>query len=236
MLKAMTHKPIVVLLAAGLVYAGADTARAATPVKLSGGISGLVVDSGGVPQMGASVILFNKQDRQFLKVLTDERGAFQFLSLLPDIYSLKVTMATFVPAVRKGILVQPGMRSVLHVNMNTLFSSIQFAYPPVESGTVMSDEWKWVLRTANPTRPVLRFTPDALAKDTRKQAATHNALFSDTRGVVQLSAGDAQPVAGIGSQADLGTAFALATSLYGNNMLQVSGNLPAAAYHDAVAR
>ena len=243
MLKAMTHKPIVVLLAAGLVYLGADVARAATPVHLSGGISGFVFDSGGVPQMGASVILFNKQDRQFLKVLTDERGAFQFLSLLPDLYTVKVTMAAFVPA-HKMIMVQPGMRSVLNVNLNTLFSSIQLAYPPIESGAMMSDEWKWVLRTANPTRPVLRFTPDALAKDTKAKAGSRGALFSDTRGVVQVSAGDGQSVAGIGSQADLGTAFALATSLYGNNMLQVSGNLgygsqtgvPSAAFRTSYSR
>ncbi len=91
---------------------------------------------------------------------------------------------------------------------------------------------------------MLRFTPDALAKDTKAQARSHEALFSDTRGVVQVSAGDGQSVAGIGSQADLGTAFALATSLYGNNMLQVSGNLgygsqtgvPSAAFRTSYSR
>jgi hypothetical protein len=224
MLKVMTHKPIAILLAAGLVYLGASPAQAATPIHLSGAISGFVFDSNGVAQMGATVILFNKQDRQFRKVITDERGSFQFLSLLPDIYSVKVTMASFVPAMRKSIVVQPGMRSVLNVNMSTLFSSIQFSYPPVDGGALMSDEWKWVLRSASPTRPVLRFTPDALAKDT-KNHGSHGTVFSDTRGVVKLSAGDAPAAPGIGSEADLGTAFALATSLYGNNMLQVSGNL-----------
>lgn len=224
MLKVMTHKPIAVLLAAGLVYLGAGQAQAATPLHLSGAISGFVFDSNGVAQLGAAVTLFNKQDRQFLKVFTDERGSFQFLSLLPDVYSVKVTMASFVPAMRKSILVQPGMRSVLSVNMNTLFSSIQFSYPPIDGGTLMSDEWKWVLRSATPTRPVLRFTPDALAKDTKNRSG-HGTIFSDTRGVVRLSAGDAAAAPGVGSEADLGTAFALATSLYGNNMLQVSGNL-----------
>ena len=55
---------------------------------------------------------------------------------------------------KKDILVQPGMRSVLNVNLNTLFSSIQFAYPPIENGSLMTDEWKWVLRSASATRPV----------------------------------------------------------------------------------
>ena len=72
-------------------------------------------------------------------VLTDERGNFKFPGLLPDLYSLKVTLATFVPAWKKNILVQPGMRSVFNVNLNTLFSSIQLAYPPLENGSLMSE-------------------------------------------------------------------------------------------------
>jgi len=245
MLKAMTHSPVAVLVAAGLLSLGAEPARGVAPAHFSGAISGFVFDAGGVPQMGAAVLLFNKQDRQFLKVLTDERGSFQFLSLLPDTYSVKVTLATFVPAIKKGILVQPGMRSVLNVNLNTLFSSIQFAYPTLENGSLMSDEWKWVLRSATPTRPVLRFTPDALARDTKgTRAANRSAVFTDTRGIFKVSAGDGSLASGIGNEADLGTAFALATSLYGNNMLQVSGNLgygsqtgvPSAAFRTSYSR
>src|SRR5882757_2997751 len=188
MRNAMTHKPVAVLMAAGLLSLGADPAGAVTATHFSGAISGFVVDASGVPQMGATVILFNKQDRQFLKVLTDSRGAFQFLSLLPDVYWVKVTFATFVPAIKKNILVQPGMRSVLNVNLNTLFSSITFAYPPLENGSFMSDEWKWVLRSATPTRPVLRFTPDALARDTKNQPVNRSAVFTGTRGVLKVSA------------------------------------------------
>jgi hypothetical protein len=193
--------------------------------------------------MGATVVLFNRQDRQFLKALTDERGSFQFLSLLPEVYSVKVTLATFVPAIKKNILVQPGMRSVLNVNLNNLFSSIQFAYPPLENGSLMSDDWKWVLRSATPTRPVLRFNPDALARDA-KNTSHHSAVFSGTRGVLQVSAGEGPLSSGVGTQADLGTAFALATSLYGNNMLEVSGNVgygsqtgvPSAAFRTSYSR
>jgi Carboxypeptidase regulatory-like domain len=242
--KAMTQKPVAVLIAAGMACLGAEGAPAASAVHLSGAISGFVFDSGGVPQMGATVILFNRQDRQFRKVLTDERGSFQFLSLLPELYSVKVTLGTFVPAFKNGILVQPGMRSVLNVNLNTLFSSIQLTYPPLEGGSVMTDDWKWVLRSATPTRPVLRFTPDVLAKDTKDQVSKRTAVFSDTRGILKVSAGDGPLVSGIGTEADLGTAFALATSLYGNNMLQVSGNVgfgsqtgvPSAAFRTSYSR
>ena len=194
-------------------------------LKLSGGIAGVVTDVSGIPQMGASVILYNRQERIFEKALTDERGTFKFVGLFPDLYSVKVTLATFVPALKKNILVQPGMRSMLNVSLSTLFSNIQFAYPPLENGSLMSDEWKWVLRSSSPTRPVLRFTRDALAKDTTASNREHTSVFSGTRGILKVSAGDGPLVTGIGNEADMGTAFALATSLYGNNMLQVSGNV-----------
>ncbi|MBZ5575402.1 MAG: carboxypeptidase-like regulatory domain-containing protein [Acidobacteriia bacterium] len=215
---------------------------AAEPVQLSGAITGLVINSAGSPQMGAAVILYNRQDRAYQKAITDERGEFKFLGLLPDIYSLRVTLANFVPAMKRNIQVQPGMRSALAVNLNSLFSSIQFAYPPVPTGSFMTEDWKWILRTASATRPVLRFTGDALAQP--REPAPRGAVFSDTRGVLQLSAGDGPLVTGIGSEADLGTAFALATSLFGNNLLQVSGNLgygsqtgvPVAAFRTSYSR
>src|SRR5450432_2556506 len=252
MLEARTHRTLVSLVLAGAVYlAGSGLGQAATPLRMSGAITGFVTDAGGVPQMGAAVILFNRQERQFERALTDDRGAFKFLGLTPDLYSIRVTLTTFVPATKKGILVQPGMASVLNVNLNTLFSSIQFAYPPIESGSLMSDEWKWVLRSASPTRPVLRFGGDALAnggdalaKDTGARNHRHSSVFSDTRGILKVSAGDGPLVTGIGNEADLGTAFALATSLYGNNMLQVSGNVgygsqtgvPTAAFRTSYSR
>jgi hypothetical protein len=202
-----------------------STLAATSPIKLSGAIAGVVTDPSGIPQMGATVMLYSRQERMFEKSLTDERGTFKFIGLFPDIYSIKVTLATFVPALKKNILVQPGMRSVLNVNLSTLFSNIQFAYPPLENGSLMSDEWKWVLRSGSPTRPVLRFTSDALAKDTSASNHEHISAFSDTRGILKVSAGDGPLVTGIGNEADMGTAFALATSLYGTNMLQVSGNV-----------
>ena len=149
---------------------------------MAGAITGFVTDASGVPQMGAAVLLFNRQERQFERALTDERGAFRFLGLSPDLYSIKVTLAAFVPAMKKGILVQPGMASVLNVNLNTLFSSIQFAYPPIENGSLMSDEWKWVLRSASPTRPVLRFSGDAVARSTGRVHPPYR-RFSATRAV-----------------------------------------------------
>ncbi len=254
MLLVRMHSTLVSKLLSGVVCLGVcaaglpGTAEAATPLKMAGAITGFVSDASGTPQMGAVVVLLNRQERQFERALTDERGAFKFLGLLPDLYSVKVTLGTYVPALKKGILVQPGMASVLNVNLNTLFSSIQFAYPAIDSGSLMSDEWKWVLRSASPTRPVMRFTAEALAKDPAKngakQESRRSAVFSDTRGVFRVSAGEGSLASQTGSEADLGTTFALATSLFGNNTVQFSGNVgygsqtgvPTAAFRTSYSR
>jgi len=244
MFSSKTHKSTAVL-AVGVVCLLAPlvvVSQAAEPLKLSGAIGGVVTNSLGIPQMGASVVLYNRSDRAFQKALTDERGEFRFPGLFPDLYSIRVSLATFVPALKKDILVQPGMRSILNVNLNSLFSSIQIGYPTTDSGSLMTDDWKWILRSASATRPVLRFLPDPLGKDPTPSPAA--SIFSDTRGVLQLSGGEGPDMTGIGSQADMGTAFALATSVFGNNLIQVSGNLgygaqtgvPATAFRTSYSR
>jgi len=220
-------------------------AGAADAPQFNGAIAGTVRGTAGVPQMGATVSLYNRQQRFIGKVLTDDHGEFKLLGLLPALYSVKVSLVSFVPAT-KEILVQPGMRSVLNVNLSTLFSTIQFAYPAFESGNIMTDDWKWVLRSASSTRPVLRFidpgTVSASSAGSPVSAPEH-AVFSETRGLLRLSAGDG-PMSGDGSEADIGTAFALETSLYGNSLLQFAGNLgygaatgvPTAAFRTSYSR
>ena len=138
------------ILAAGLVCL-ALPCSAVSPTKLSGGLTGLVRDGVGVPQMGATVLLFNHEERLFARALTDEKGGFSFLSLIPDVYSVRVSLRSFVPVFRDNIVVQPGVRSILNVNLTTLFSTIQLAPLSTQQRTLMSDEWKWVLRTSSAT-------------------------------------------------------------------------------------
>jgi hypothetical protein len=74
--------------------------------------------------------------------------------------------------------------------------------------------------------------------------SSSTSAFSDTRGVVNLSAGDAGSLGGSSAQSDLGTAFALATSVFGHNQVQLSGNfgysahtgLPAAGFRTSYSR
>ena len=203
----------------------ATAAFPATQPTLAGSIAGVVRNPSGVPQMGASVFLFNKSEHLMQRALTNDRGVFAFGLLSPDVYSVRVSLASFVPAVRQKIAVQPGMQSLLYVNLATVLSSIELVYAKPGEGALMSDDWKWILKESASTRPVLRILPGTSVSDPNQRQAPSGAVFSDTRGVLNLSAGDPGSLGSSSSQTDLGTAFALATSIFGHNQLQLSGNL-----------
>jgi hypothetical protein len=191
---------------------------------LAGSIAGFVRNNGGIPQMGASVFLMNRYERVVRQALTNERGIFGFDSLpAGDFYSIRVSLASFVPALKHGISVQPGVQSLLYINMASVLSSVELVYAAPGQGALMSDDWKWTLKSSNDTRPVMRILPTI--QTVKSQPATRGNPFSDTRGLLELSAGDNGSIGASEAQADLGTAFAVATSLYGRNQLLLSGNV-----------
>jgi len=218
-----------------------QTLPAASPAKLYGGISGIVRSASGVPQMGALVVLYNRSDRPVHRVYTNEKGEFGFASLAPGVYTVRVTLASFLPALKRNIKVQPGMRTLLEVNLASVFSTIELVGLAPGPVSLVSEDWKWVLRGAGDTRPVLRALPDFSSPEERR---SREAAFSRTRGVFKVTGGDAGTISTLGAEPDLGTAFALATTLFGANHLQVAGNfgyspdtnLPAAAFRTSVRR
>src|ERR1700737_5250879 len=102
-------KPKLGKVAAALLLLGTP-AFSANPTRLSGSIAGIVRDPAGIPQMGATVLLFNKYERLLQRALTNERGAFGFETLSPDLYAVRISLASFMPAMRHKIAVQPGMQ------------------------------------------------------------------------------------------------------------------------------
>jgi hypothetical protein len=211
------------VLSALAVCAPATFAAASAP--LSGSIAGFVRDTTGIPQMGATVVLFNRYEKLIQQTITNERGIFGFDALTPDVYSVRVSLASFVPAIKQKIAVQPGMQSLLYVDLASILSSIELVYAAPGQGALMSDDWKWSLKASNGTRPILRMLPGTSTSDPDKRDKPVGSVFSDTRGVLKVSAGDPGSLGSSTSQTDLGTAFALATSVFGRNQLQVSGNV-----------
>src|SRR4051794_8876269 len=176
-------------LASGFVclLAFAPLCQAASPLVLAGSLLGSVRDGSGVPQMGAVVQLYNRNDRLVEKALTSAEGEFAFASLVPDVYSIRVSVASFVPAIKKNILVQPGMQSVLAINLASVLSTVELVYTARNPGTLMSDDWKWVLRSTMTSRPVTRMLPGIDISDPNQGQQTVTAIFSDTRGLLKLS-------------------------------------------------
>ena len=211
---------------------------ASLPVPVAG-IFGQVKDSANVAQMGATVLLYDRYDQLIRRALTNEEGKFVFDKLTPDTYSIRVSLASFVPAIRRNIAIAAGSENLLQINLASLFSTVDLVSSGPSRGTLMSDDWKWVLRSSQATRPVLRLLPVSSSASTRSTGS----IFSDTTGVVKLSASDGESFSS-GSVQDLGTAFALATSVFGNSRLQVSGNIgytgdsavPAAGFRAAYSR
>ena len=214
------------LLAGGILSFGVGYAASPAETRSTGHILGNVRNSRGIAQMGARVFLYNRFDQVISRGLTDEIGRFIFDGLAPDIYTVRVLLASFVPAERKNISVLPSFENRLDISLTSILSTVQMVSTPMAPGTLMSDDWKWVLRASQSTRPVLRFLPgasDTLASGISTSSHS-DSPFSQTSGVLRLSAGDGQSLAR-GTEQGLGTAFALATSLAGSARLQLSGNL-----------
>ncbi len=189
---------------------------------LSAQILGEVRNSNGVTQMGAAVSLYNRYDQLVRHSLSNQDGKFVFDGLTPDIYSIRVSLASFVPALRRDISVLAGSENLLKIQLASALSTIELIPLSSPEGALMSDSWKWVLRSSHATRPVLRMLPP-----TSSSRSTMASLFSGTTGLVKLSAGDNDPFSG--NPQDLGTAFVLATSVAGSSQVHVSGNVGYAA-------
>jgi hypothetical protein len=124
----------------------------------SGKISGVVVDPGGTPQMGATVLV--SSERIFgeapAELLTNENGRFSTASLAPGMYSVKVTLAGFLPTMEQHVQVSNQHTTLLEVMLGSVFSSFdKLRRQPNQE--LPADEWSWVLRSSSATRPILRW-------------------------------------------------------------------------------
>ena len=192
------------------------------------------MDVAGIPQMGATVQVFNKYDRPISRTLTAADGRFAFAALPIDSYTVRVSLASFLPAARDKIAVKAGLDSVLQIHLATLFSSIQVSYTIPEGA--MSNDWKWVLRSSPATRPVTRFLPPNIQDDTGDEdaAGSLNAesrprVFSGTRAMLSVSGGDGGLIDTESSAGDFGTGFVVSTNVFGKNQVEVGGSFGSAA-------
>ena len=217
----------------------APMGHAGSVTALSGQLLGEVQNSSGVAQMGATIFLYNRYDQLIRQGLTNGSGKFVFDGLSPDVYSIRVVLASFLPAVRRNIAIAPGSENLLKINLANVLSTVELVPASASQGTLMTDDWKWVLRSSQSTRPVFRLVPVSSSS----KPASALSSFSETTGVLRVSGGDGDAVSGSSAQ-DLGTAFGLATVVNGTSRVRLSGNigymgdsgLPSAGFRTTYAR
>jgi Carboxypeptidase regulatory-like domain len=123
-----------------------------------GRISGVVVDESGVPQMGATVVIASHSliASAALQLFTNERGRFVSGTLPAGAYTVRVTLAGFLPTLRPDVQVNSQQTTDVQIEMGSIFTGLadlhRHANQRADDG-----EWSWVLRAAAATRPVLRW-------------------------------------------------------------------------------
>jgi len=175
-----------------------------------GAISGYVRDASGIPQMGAVVEIIGTAARTFT-VFTDGAGFYSATDLLPGIYTVKVSAASFLPALRDKVGLHPGTSVHLNVTLNTLLNAMRVG--PLR-GTVDDDDWKWTLRSVA-NRPVLRVLDDP--------ATSFEKQNHELTGSLSFLGGSAAE--GYGSGSDASTGFSLERSIFSASRVGLSGNV-----------
>ena len=151
----MTLKMIRTLTVLALAsFAALPLAAAGQPGK----ITGVVVDPHGAPQMGASVFIVSEQlaNATPLQLLTNDRGLFSTEGLATGFYSIRATLAGFLPAIEQHVHVKDQQITQLQIELGLIFASLD-KFRKATDQDAPPDEWTWVLRTSASTRPILRW-------------------------------------------------------------------------------
>ena len=224
----MRHGPLLcfgVLLVTLGVCAGAPPAAAQSNHKsTSGTITGVVRDPAGIPQLGATVEILAEVPGALLahQFLTNTEGVFRASNLPPGFYTVRVSLAGFLPSLEKHIQISANLTTVVRVQLESLFASIEELRRAPANGTAEPDDWKWVLRSASGMRPVLQWHEEdtdqtsALVAD----AGTHRQLAQ-----VEFTGGARRPGSVSNIDAAPGTAFAYDQRLDRDNHLVFAGQV-----------
>jgi hypothetical protein len=204
------HGPLLcvsIFFAAALsVFPGVSPATAQTPAKPTSGImTGLVRDTSGTPQLGATVEVLSEAPgiTAAQHFLTNTQGFFQGDKLTPGFYTVRVTLAGFLPTLEKHVRISANLTTMVRIELESMFASLEQMRRPPASGAAEPDDWKWALRSASGLRPVLQFDDD---NRTAPSAVVLETSVVRPRGRLELSDGAGRP----GTMANLGAAPATA--------------------------
>ena len=211
------------VLTAGFASMAAEPADAQTK-PAAGKLAGVVRDASGIPQMGATVQVVSEAARpgSALDFLTNTQGIFNGAKLAPGFYTLRVTLAGFLPTLEQHVRISSNLTTVVHLQLESLFASLDQLRRAPSSSSMETDEWRWVLRSASATRPVLEWMDeDALAAAT----SLENGRPRPPRARIEFTDGARRPGSVSNVASSPGTAFAYDQKLVGTSRVLLAGQM-----------
>jgi len=158
------------------------------------------------------------------RVMTDAHGKFAIERLIPGWYSLKVMAATRLPLLRNGVRVEAGGSVQQNFVLGDILTPIRVQIPS-RSISSWGEDWKWALRTASATRPVLRYQPAAKASAKSKSKGNKIPLPSGQH-LVAMNPGATRGRA-LAGDPGMGSILAYVRPLSENSDLLVAGSMGA---------
>jgi hypothetical protein len=195
---------------------------------VSGKLAGVVRDLTGTPQMGASVEVFAEAPgaTSSLEYLTNTQGIFRGDKVSPGLYTIRVTLAGFLPTLQQHVRINPNLTTMVRIEMESMFAALEQLRRQPNSSHVEADDWKWVLRSAAGTRPVLQWDEKA------SLAAEEGGGGPSPKVLLEFTDGARRPGSVSNVASAPGTAFAYDQKLPGAGRLLVAGQM---SYQDSAA-
>jgi hypothetical protein len=159
-----------------------------------GTISGIVLDPSGTPQMGASIWLISEDagGRTVAQILSNQHGAFLTDHLKPGEYAVRVSVAGFLPAMERHVAVMSNLTTLLRVQVETVFSSLDTLRRKSDA-PAEQDDWKWVLRSSTATRTILQWNDSGNATIASNSLGSELPNAQRPRALVQVTSGALRP-------------------------------------------
>ncbi|HEY7352187.1 MAG TPA: carboxypeptidase-like regulatory domain-containing protein [Terriglobales bacterium] len=176
-------------------------------------IAGYIRTSSGTPQIGAVVEVLGAASQTF-RLVTDDKGFFRAVGLLPGTYTVKASAPSFLPTLREKINVKAGASVLVNLTLSTIFDALQIT---PRRGSADDGDWDWVLRSAA-ERPVLRILPDGSPVMVADKSAS-----PDLKGTLSFVAGASSQ--GFGSLSEMSTGFLVEKSIFSSGTLTFNGNV-----------
>src|SRR6202158_4131451 len=205
------------------VSSGANTSVAQAKAA-AGKLSGIVRDTTGTPQMAATAEIVPEAaiKAASLGLLTNMQGIFQGERISPGLYTVRVTLAGFLPTIQQHVRISAHVTTVVRVELESMFASLDQLRRQPSTASVESDDWKWVLRSASITRPVLQWADGGSAIATN---ASSDANTVGPRARLDFTDGARRPGSASNLPSAPGTAFGYDLDLGGVSRLLLAGQV-----------